>query len=552
MRTITLPTCSALRHISNNILADVLYYFTSFHGQTLVNIVTNALNKTFAEFMASNPDFDGKVGLVCHSLGGIICYDILAHQSDSVFSKQLKRRKNRDWNAETPSGNQFDAENDVHFEITYPKLDFKPFALFNLGCPLPAVLVMRGQSFKTYGIAKDIQFFNIFHLYDPLAYRLEPLVDARYAEVSPVLLQRPSSNRSAQLTYYKELIAAYLPNISAMNLTSISFPTLESMGLTFPNINFPTPSLPTIPILAKARKSLQMQLNAFYGSQDLKTKDPTSKKRKRGSKPRSPRKRQEFSQEDSSSEFSDSESNSDYSCDGEEEELGSKDKWGSDFFRIIRQPHRHASKAVNDNDVSLLSVKSAPTSPRPYRTPRATMFTAAVEAGDQFAGMLKRQFISVTSFNSSSSSLPASEESLKVHPDTSSSTVSSFDDLRFKKINELDEQLTAQLVEAAKVAQDSIAYESACESCSDDDEEQNDAESAVTSNADKDGFKNSNCENERKEQKKLGQLNNRLDFFVQEMILDNMVHQYLVGMKAHFSYWGAKDVMYHIIEKFLQ
>ena len=60
---------------------------------------------------------------------------------------------------------------DPHFTIEYPKLDFLPDFLFTFGCPIAPVMVHRGQS-KKYQIPKQIRFYNIFNLYDPLVVTL--------------------------------------------------------------------------------------------------------------------------------------------------------------------------------------------------------------------------------------------------------------------------------------------------------------------------------------------------------------------------------------------
>jgi hypothetical protein len=157
IRATTLPTCSLLRYINNDILSDVLFYFTSFHGQQLINIVTQCLNETYRKFRVKNPEFDGKVSIVAHSLGSIICYDILAHQNDV---------------AEDLSDPPF-PQTQTHFPIVYPKLDFLPDFLFGLGSPLAAVLVMRGQSFESYRVPSKVKYFNIFNLYDPMVILLD-------------------------------------------------------------------------------------------------------------------------------------------------------------------------------------------------------------------------------------------------------------------------------------------------------------------------------------------------------------------------------------------
>ncbi|TPX58392.1 hypothetical protein SpCBS45565_g08004 [Spizellomyces sp. 'palustris'] len=241
MKTVTLPTCSILRTINNDILADVLYYFSSFHGQTILKIVAKRLNEAYAKFSQDHPDFDGKVILVGHSLGGIICYDLLSNMEDAkgrdgVASSGNSREPSMERPPPPPAG--------PYFAISYPKLTFRPAALFSLGSPVPATLIMRGQSIHTYRPPPDILFHNIFHLYDPLSYRIEPLLNYQYAEIPPVLLQRPSA-RNSNFSYYKELISSYLPDLSSMaSSVRVQLPTVPS-SMAMPMM----PAMPSMPQL---------------------------------------------------------------------------------------------------------------------------------------------------------------------------------------------------------------------------------------------------------------------------------------------------------------
>jgi hypothetical protein len=106
-----LPTASVLRRINNEMLSDVLYYFTNFHGQKIVNHVVEAFNKQYAAFMKIYPDFNGKVGIFGHSLGGIISYDILAHHKENHLSGEKSSRSTRRSSFQ---------------EIVYLPLNFKP------------------------------------------------------------------------------------------------------------------------------------------------------------------------------------------------------------------------------------------------------------------------------------------------------------------------------------------------------------------------------------------------------------------------------------------
>jgi hypothetical protein len=94
------------------------------------------------------PGFKGSVGILGHSLGGVIAYDLLRHQHHEAHA--------------TVSAYQ------------YPKLSFSPHHFFAIGfnlfisvlisrSPIAAVMVMRGQCFEDYRLPDSLFFHNIFH-----------------------------------------------------------------------------------------------------------------------------------------------------------------------------------------------------------------------------------------------------------------------------------------------------------------------------------------------------------------------------------------------------
>ena len=62
--------------------------------------------------------------------------------------------------------------------FSYPKLSFEPFALFGLGAPIGLLLALRGVEHlgAEYVLPSCRKFLNIFHPYDPFAYRIEPYI----------------------------------------------------------------------------------------------------------------------------------------------------------------------------------------------------------------------------------------------------------------------------------------------------------------------------------------------------------------------------------------
>ncbi|ORY07856.1 DDHD-domain-containing protein [Basidiobolus meristosporus CBS 931.73] len=207
MQRITLKTCPTFRSIGNDYLADVMYYFTNHNGQHIINTIVTALNDEYDGFMKRYPDFKGSFSLLGYSLGGVCSYDILCAQDEN-----------------------YNIEGRKLYAVDVPKLKFSPRHLFTLGSPIGAVMVQRSQEYEGYKVPKDCTFHNIFDPYDPIAYRIEPLIDERYAEIEPLTIESYTEN-------------------SSIFRTPFSFPSLPS-GLSGIRLSFSLPSI--IPALSNS------------------------------------------------------------------------------------------------------------------------------------------------------------------------------------------------------------------------------------------------------------------------------------------------------------
>lgn len=73
----------------------------------------------------------------------------------------------------------------------YPQLNFVTKNAFMLGSPISVFLKIRNQE---QSLAADFYLkgcrcvFNIFHPYDPVAYRIEPLLERRNADIGPRIM----------------------------------------------------------------------------------------------------------------------------------------------------------------------------------------------------------------------------------------------------------------------------------------------------------------------------------------------------------------------------
>ncbi|KAJ2706293.1 hypothetical protein FB645_001688 [Coemansia sp. IMI 203386] len=170
MTRTTLSSIPWIRKLNNEVLGDIFYYFSTFHGQRLLSMVITKLNNAYDQFMTIHPGFSGPVSLVAHSLGGMICYEIL------YFMNQAKLLGDRGMMA----GN---VELERYRDL--PKLKFIPNRLFTLGTPLGTTLVFRNLYIDKFHMG-SVGYHNIFHPYDPFGYRMEPLYDEYYADVAAV------------------------------------------------------------------------------------------------------------------------------------------------------------------------------------------------------------------------------------------------------------------------------------------------------------------------------------------------------------------------------
>jgi phospholipase DDHD2 len=97
LRSTTLTTIPALRAIANDVIFDVLMYMTPKFCQSVLECVTDQICEHYATFLRVNPHFHGKCSLIGHSLGSVICWDLLAvlqQQKDAIQAStdQARRR----------------------------------------------------------------------------------------------------------------------------------------------------------------------------------------------------------------------------------------------------------------------------------------------------------------------------------------------------------------------------------------------------------------------------------------------------------------------------
>ena len=161
---------SALRDVVGDVVLDVLLFYQPRYLNQIIAAVTSELNRVYQLYKERNPNFNGKVHIMGHSLGSAIAFDILSSQPETIPS-----------NPDLEKMLTFDVEN--LFLVGSPVGMFKLLAEKNIqGRNSPDFTPSSEDQFDS---PKCTNLYNIFHPCDPVAYRLEPLVVPQYGDYKP-------------------------------------------------------------------------------------------------------------------------------------------------------------------------------------------------------------------------------------------------------------------------------------------------------------------------------------------------------------------------------
>ncbi|CAF1367653.1 unnamed protein product [Adineta steineri] len=193
---LTLPSVIKLRTFINTTLSDILFYTSPVYCQRIISRCISEMNRLYAIFLQRNPSFNGQVSVIGHSLGSVILYDILVNQTPANEEEALRNEaENR--NAEKKN---VCISGTGQMSIQYEKLTFPVSFFFAIGSPIAMFLTVRGITSlaSDYVLPTCKGLLNIFHPYDPVAYRLEPLIDPKWT-VAPVLLPHHKGRKRLHL-----------------------------------------------------------------------------------------------------------------------------------------------------------------------------------------------------------------------------------------------------------------------------------------------------------------------------------------------------------------
>ncbi|XP_046815702.1 uncharacterized protein LOC124422824 isoform X1 [Vespa crabro] len=224
LKAITLESIPKLRHFTNDTLLDILFYTSPIYCQTIMQTVGNELNRLYILFKERNQDFKGEVYLGGHSLGSLIMFDLLCHQKP-LAAEEVEGEKDVEVNSETGVENEnigpiqplpapilkrrlskkisyvMGAAGTGQPYIHYPQLNFHPRAFFAFGSPIGMFVTVRGIDTlgENFVLPTCPAFFNIFHPFDPVAYRVESLINPEAHKYRPMLIPHHKGRKRMHL-----------------------------------------------------------------------------------------------------------------------------------------------------------------------------------------------------------------------------------------------------------------------------------------------------------------------------------------------------------------
>lgn len=174
LEDITIDAITALRSMVGDVILDVLLYHQPHYKEQIISAVIHQLNKIVRKFEARNNKPVEKISLIGHSLGSAIVHDIL--QRDRITTR-----------GDEPSKKGIEFDVDKYFAI---------------GSPLGLFRLLEKEKVKKSNVN---EIYNVFHPCDPVAYRIEPLINLESAAIPPAMVPYVQGGLKTQLEELSQL-----------------------------------------------------------------------------------------------------------------------------------------------------------------------------------------------------------------------------------------------------------------------------------------------------------------------------------------------------------
>ncbi|KAI1320100.1 hypothetical protein EDD11_002072 [Mortierella claussenii] len=635
MALTSLKTVPKVRMVMNDYLADILYYFNGHFGNVMIRMIVDELNEAYEAFMAKYPDFNGKISVFALSLGGVAMFDILTCLDDDDEDKKKEDaiptgkdvRVDQDGDAEMKVPDQTNPtsaakstastsnnssrtikkgvrkQEQTKFRATVPKLLFRPHYLFTVGSPVGAVMVMRNLDWETFHPPDDIIHHNLFHPFDPLGYRIEPLIDPVFAGI-PAVLMNSYSNSQALFS---------LPSLPSLSLPGSISSFWENKVPTLPRPTIPgLSSLSQMTQSLKAGRWLSGNTTATATAENAAGNTGNGGEEEEDSGVSTPTAESgQDEDDDANAEVASSPASSvDYGLvevtkeEEEKEEQQQKeddmivdaDASATEYMAAAtvatclapREPSNatdvsSASTAVIDTTTTgpSTTITQPSTKRRPSLGPRRVSSRVEEEQGPINKALKQQQqqqqqYSELTEVAEEGVGSTKVDSDITAHQDEESSSSSSGltpSPLDIEYYLGMETGATAQekaqgLGAKSDVVQESMVRSVPTSPAAAQDQKQS-YESSLPAQTEKNGHQGTIAQEEedvdeaKKQERRTGRsatvrvegrvtkVPYRIDHVLQESTADQYTNEYLLGMRSHFRYWGNRDVAYHILRTML-
>ncbi|XP_055929483.1 phospholipase DDHD2-like [Argiope bruennichi] len=151
--------------------------------------------------------------------------------------------------------------------IVYPRLKFQPACFFALGSPISMFLAVRGYDTisENFKFPTCPAFFHIFHPYDPVAFRIEPLIDPDFS-AKPVLIPHHKGRKRMHLEI-RENVSKIASEIKQKLMDTMRY-TWNSLSEFAKNHSFPSAMLE-----AEVDKLVEQEMSETVETQEASSED---------------------------------------------------------------------------------------------------------------------------------------------------------------------------------------------------------------------------------------------------------------------------------------
>ncbi|RCK55507.1 hypothetical protein Cantr_03922 [Candida viswanathii] len=157
-----------IREILGDVGCDILLYYEKEYLLQMLTAVTSELNRVYQLYKERNPKFNGKVHILGHSLGSAISFDILCGQSGTFGQGEI------------------DLDKTLAFDVDKLFLVGSPVGIFKLierkNIVGRSIASSTTQPANEYVSPRCNNVYNLYHPCDPIAYRMEPLVNPKFGD----------------------------------------------------------------------------------------------------------------------------------------------------------------------------------------------------------------------------------------------------------------------------------------------------------------------------------------------------------------------------------